>query len=423
MDPNGGTNPNIGVDWSSLNGTTSWAQATANVTAAGPVITVYLDAVASPTAGSIWFDDASPACSGAPSAPIDGTPTALSATSIRWAWSDVSGETGYRVKTTAGVAVSPDLAAGTVTWDEAGGITANTQYTRTVYAFNASGESAGSTGQSLYSLIPPPTGVSFGTITPTTIAASPAGTLPNLAAGSSGVRTSNATTGTNSGWQTSQAAWTSTALVPNTAYGFLARARNGDAVETADTATAVAWTLSSAPTAASISADRPSPCISQTIAWTAAGFGPGAVQYYRYAWDQDPNHIWADGEAQWSSGAIATIANAGGTWYLHVRGYNGADVPNGTCDYAVTVSQRVAADFTADCVVDLGDFAIFEGCVTGPNMPYATAMPGTCSLQADIHGFIAADFDRDGDVDQGDFGAFQRCLSSDGSPSDPNCAG
>jgi hypothetical protein len=424
IDPSGGTTPTIGVSWNSLTPKTSWTQGTyPNVTAVGSVLTVYFDMVSTSGSGSMWLDDATPACDVTPAKPTDRTPLALSTTGIRWQWNDVSGETGYRVKTTAGAVVSPDLAANATQWDETTGIVPNTQYTRQVYAFNALGESAGSNGQSAYSLMETPTGVSFGTITTTSVAASPSGTLSNLAAGSSGVQTMNVTAGTNSGWQTTQGAWNSTALLPNTPYTFAARGRNGDGIETADSASTIAWTLSSAPTSSSVTPSASSSCINQPITWTAAaGFGAGTAQYYRYAWDQNPIYTWTDLESQWSSGTMTTTPIAIGTWYLHVKGYNGADVGNGTYDYAVTAGQVVAADFNKDCAVDESDFDLFSACVTGPSISYVGALPAGCVMTPNTSGFIAADLDSDGDVDQADFGRFQRCLSGEGTPADPGCA-
>lgn len=82
----------------------------------------------------------------------------------------------------------------------------------------------------------------------------------------------------------------------------------------------------------------------------------------------------------------------------------------------------LAQDFDRDCDVDRDDFLIFEGCSTGPNLPYTPALPSGCTLQRDGNGHIAADFDQDGDVDQSDFGAFQRCYSGAGIQPDPSCA-
>lgn len=411
LDAYGGTDPQSGtISWTAVPTSTTWVQSSQTITAASSVITVYLDAVATGTAGSLWVDDAEPACSDIPSPPIDGTPVALGTTSIRWNWSDVANETGYRVKDTGGTSMSGDLAANTTHWDEVTGIAANTQYTRRIYAFNASGESGPSSGQTLYSLIQTPSGLTFGTLTAASINVSADGPFSNLTLGNSGVRVSNTTTGSNSGWQTSLDTWTSSGLAANTQYSFVARARSGDAIETADCASADQWTLSVPPTSGSIIPDKPTACVNQTITWTAVnGFGAGQVAYYRYAWDQEPTHTWTDLQTQWSGGTITTMPTAPGAWYLHVQGYNFADVANGTYDYSVTTATAVAADFDGDCDVDQDDYDLFEVCASGAGVPHGAG----CSPR---------DLDVDGDIDQADFAVFQRCCSGENTPADPDCA-
>lgn len=73
--------------------------------------------------------------------------------------------------------------------------------------------------------------------------------------------------------------------------------------------------------------------------------------------------------------------------------------------------DHLPADFDGDRDVDQDDFAIFEDCTTGPEIPQ------------DDPGCVDADLDGDGDVDQSDFGLFQRCVSGDGVPPDPSCEG
>jgi hypothetical protein len=295
-------------------------------------------------------------------------------------------------------------------WDETTGISPNTQYTRMVYAFGDCGESGPSAGQTRYALIEAPTAVTIGTVTPTSIAVSPAGTLSNLASGSSGVRISNTTAGTDSGWVQNQNPWTSSGLDANTAYSFVARARNGDAVETADCAPAVKWTLSAPPGAGSVTPSSSSRCVNASIEWTAAdGFGAGGVEYYRYVWDQNPTYTWTGSEPQWSSGTISTVPTSVGTWYLHVQGYNGEDVANGTYDYPLAAGVTVGPDMDGDCDVDTDDFGLFRACFSGPFVLWV----GDCQ---------GKDFDDDGDVDLSDFGIFQRCMSGAGTPPDSGCA-
>lgn len=110
--------------------------------------------------------------------------------------------------------------------------------------------------------------------------------------------------------------------------------------------TANAWTLSVAPAAGSVTPDNASPCADSAVTWTAVGgFGAGKIQKYKYAWDQSATHTWTESEADWSSGTLQTTPTAAGTWYLHVKGYNGASpaVANGTYDYSVTANALPTA--------------------------------------------------------------------------------
>ena len=141
-----------------------------------------------------------------------------------------------------------------------------------------------------------------------------------------------------------------TGLTANTAYTYTLEARDNNAGtrgawnnSTGQQGTNTAWTLSVPPTAGSITTSQTNPLAGSNITWTAVGgFGAGKLQYYRYAWDQSATHTFTDTETQWSSGDITTVANSGGNWYLHVKGYNGADIGNGTYDYPVTVPQTQA---------------------------------------------------------------------------------
>ena len=83
------------------------------------------------------------------------------------------------------------------------------------------------------------------------------------------------------------------------------------------------------------------------------GFGAGKVAYYRYVFDQNETKTsWTDTETQWSSGTLVRTPTDAGTWYLHIKGYNGANVGNGYHDYAVTVNPKhITGTFTADSKV------------------------------------------------------------------------
>ena len=141
-------------------------------------------------------------------------------------------------------------------------------------------------------------------------------------------------------------AMSDTGLAANTPYTYTIEARDNNTAargawnnSTGPQGTNIAWTLSVPPDAGSVTPDQASVVYGNGFTWTAVnGFGPAKVQYYRYAWDTSAAHTWTESETQWSSGTLATTPTSAGTWYLHVKGYNGADVANGTFDYAVTVT-------------------------------------------------------------------------------------
>ena len=74
------------------------------------------------------------------------------------------------------------------------------------------------------------------------------------------------------------------------------------------------------------------------------------------------------------------------------------------------VNEDIPGDSDADCDVDGDDFAAFEACGSGPEIPQGDP---TCA---------GAKFDGDEDVDEDDFAVFQRCYSGVDRPGDPDCA-
>jgi hypothetical protein len=89
------------------------------------------------------------------------------------------------------------------------------------------------------------------------------------------------------GWLNHSATYrTETGLAANTEYTRKVRAWNGS-LNSAYSSTVSACTLSRAPGAAYVTADHASPCVGDSVTWTAVGgFGPGTVESYLYAWDQ-----------------------------------------------------------------------------------------------------------------------------------------
>lgn len=124
-----------------------------------------------------------------------------------------------------------------------------------------------------------------------------------------------------------------TGLTPNKAYTRFAKAYNGT-LDSLPTASVTRWTLSRPPSASNVTCDKPvgysnSPKFTFT---SVGGFGTGTVAKYLWAWDTSPTHVWTGSEAVWNSGSLITTATSEGSWYLHVKGYNGENVANGTLD-------------------------------------------------------------------------------------------
>jgi hypothetical protein len=193
-----------------------------------------------------------------------------------------------------------------------------------------------------------PTGVSmgFGTVTPDSIAVTGAGTdAPSGVNASTGYNYSRTGASASGGKGTSH---TWTGLSANTEYTGLLVTVSDQVIPTPNTAASSAqskWTLSVAPGAGSVTPDHSTVCSGSPVTWTAVGgFGATKIQYYRYVWDQTPTHgSWTDTETQWTTGTLSTTPTAAGTWYLHVKGYNGANVGNGNYDYSVMVNALPTA--------------------------------------------------------------------------------
>jgi len=135
-----------------------------------------------------------------------------------------------------------------------------------------------------------------------------------------------------------------TGLTPNNPYTYTIEARDNNsqsrgawANTTGRQGATVVWTLSIPPVAGSVVPDNLTPCAGSPVTWSATeGFGAGSVAKYKYAWNQSPTYVWTGSEPDWSADTLQTIPAVAGTWYLHVKGYNGAGVENGTHAYAIT---------------------------------------------------------------------------------------
>lgn len=103
-----------------------------------------------------------------------------------------------------------------------------------------------------YTDIETPSGVTFGTITSTSIQVKSSNTPSGLTRGSSGLYI-DTSYGTNSGWKQNNDFWTCSGLTPNYDTGFRIKARNGDGDETGYCATIWKYTLANEPGVSSFS--------------------------------------------------------------------------------------------------------------------------------------------------------------------------
>ena len=192
-----------------------------------------------------------------------------------------------------------------------------------------------------YTDIQTPTGITFGTITSTSIQARSTNTPSGLTRGSSGLYIYNATAGTNSGWKQNNDYWTNTPLSPNTQYGFRARARNGDANTTPYCATSYRYTLANLPGASSFSN------VTQTSIranWTANG-NPSGTEYYCENTSTVTNSGWTT-NTYWNSAGLTC-----GTFYtFRVKARNGDGTQTGWTNLGSQSTQPCLPTVTTTAV-------------------------------------------------------------------------
>jgi hypothetical protein len=171
-----------------------------------------------------------------------------------------------------------------------------------------------------YTDIQTPTGITFGTITSTSIQAKSTNTPSGLTRGNSGLYIYNATAATNSGCKKNNDYWTSGSLSVNTRYGFKAKARNGDSHETVYCPTSYRYTHANTPGKSSFSK------VSQTSIranWTANGNPPG-TEYYCENATAGANSGWTT-NTYWNSAGLRC-----GTFYtFRVQAKNGDGIQTG----------------------------------------------------------------------------------------------
>ncbi|NLN79490.1 MAG: hypothetical protein GX141_11295, partial [Armatimonadetes bacterium] len=274
-----------------------------------------------------------------------GTPTGIAASaqstsSIKWTASAASDNNQFGFALMDGgteKVVSPtDTRQASADLTETG-LAANTNYTRSIRAWNGDHNSASSSTASRYTLQNTPATPTFANVTTSGFRVSTTGPV-NITTGSSGVVFHN---GVADRAKVTVLYEDITGLAANTQYIYKAKGVNAENVATGYSATASKYTLSIPPVANSITASTTAPCQGENVVWTSnLPWGANGVQYYRYVWDQNAAHTWTNTETQWTSGTLSLAPTAAGTWYLHIRGYNAENVANGEYDYSVTATAN-----------------------------------------------------------------------------------
>lgn len=296
-----------------------------------------------------------------------------------------------------------------------------------------------------------PTGLAANVVSSTAVQLSWTPSTDNVAVVGYEVRRSGTIVGSST-----SAGYTDGSATANTTYTYDVRAKDAALNYSGWSSPVGATTLSLPPDAGNLTPNSASACVGDDVVWTAVGgFGAGRVQYYRYAWNQTAGYTFTGREPAWSAGTIATQPTAPGAWYLHVQGYNAADVANGTYDGAVSVaattvitgqptSQEVVAGVTVQFsvtvtgatsyqwqkdTVGLGDGGrisgattptlILSGVIKSDAGSYRCTVSGDCGsvtsdsavLSVNVPLSMATDFDGDADVDLNDFTFFRMCYN------------
>ena len=170
-----------------------------------------------------------------------------------------------------------------------------------------------------------------------------------------------------------------TGLPANTPCTRTVKAYNGT-LDSLPTAPATRWTLSTPPSASTVTCDKATGWSSSPVfTFTAAnGFGQGTVAKYLWAWDTNPTHNWTGSESTWNSGAMIVNAPAAGSYYLHVQGFNGEDVPNGTADLGPYSFQSEPPTNPTSAVETHGaQDGVWQSTVSSPSFTWSGATAGS----------------------------------------------
>jgi hypothetical protein len=202
-----------------------------------------------------------------------------------------------------------------------------------------------SSGSCEYTDIEKPSGITFDTITNTSIQVRSSNTPSGLTRGSSGLKIYNITNGTDSNWKQENSYWTSGSLSINTQYGFRARARNGDADETDDCSSAYRYTLANAPSTSSFTN------ITQTSIqanWTSNGNPPG-TEYWCENTTNGMNSNWTT-NTYWN----CTGLTCGTSYSFRVMARNGDDKKTDSINLGSQITQSCSDTTPPPAPIGLG---------------------------------------------------------------------
>jgi V8-like Glu-specific endopeptidase len=276
------------------------------------------------------------------------------------------------------------------------GLSTNHQYCYKVKARDGNNnQTSYSSGSCDYTDIQTPTGITFGTITSTSIQARSTNTPSGLNRGSSGLYIYNATAGTSSGWKQDNNYWTSTPLSPNTKYCFRAMARNGDKDPTPYSPTSCRYTLANLPGAAAFSN------VTQTSIqanWKPNG-NPTGTEYYCENTTAGTNSGWTT-SLLWNSKGL----KCGVSYSFRVKARNVNKIET---KWTSLGSQKTLpcgdpceGNFDGDNDVDGSDLAVFAAdfgrtdCCEPGAAPCEGDFDGDCDVDGSDLAVFAADFGR-----------------------------
>lgn len=298
------------------------------------------------------------------------------------------------------------------------GLTGNTAYTYRVKARDDAcvpNETAYSTEVTTATYIQTPTGVTFGTVTDSTIDLQATGTLSNLTLGQSGVYFDSTTVGGDGGineWVQVNTD-TATGLLPNTQYAFRARARNQNAVETGWCPSAGKYTLASVPAAPTLSNvtattmnldvnPNANPAATEfAVQCASTSDGTWNGMYVTAAGSPSATSVWQT-DALWGNVLVQGLSS-GVQYCFHVKARNADLIETGfsapAC--AQTTSTLTYGDLNCDGNVDFSDINPFVLALASPAQ-YQQSYPSCNILNGDIN--------QDGAVDFADINPFVNCI-------------